>query len=69
MEEIYTISMEKLKEYIKEENCMPNEKAWNCFAVEKNLLSSRSISYLSGVGFNTLCRKIMKQINKEKREL
>lgn len=69
MNEIYTISVEKLKEYLENNKSMPSEKEWNRFAVEKKLLSSKTISFLAGMGFNTLCRKMMKQITQEKKEL
>ena len=69
MDEIYTISMEKLKEYLFKKNCMPSEKVWNRFAVEQNSLSSKTITYLSGIGFNKICRNMMKQINQNKKEL
>ena len=61
--------MEKLKEYLFKKNCMPSEKVWNRFAVEQNLLSSKTITYLSGIGFNKICRNMMKQINQNKKEL
>jgi len=32
-------------------------------------LSSKTIGYLSGIGFNTLCRKIRKEINWKKRQI
>jgi len=69
MNEIYTISMEKLKEYLEANKGMPSEKEWNRFAVKNELLSSKTISFLSGMGFNTLCRKMMKQITHEKKKL
>lgn len=60
----YHLTIDALKKYIKENNKRPNEKQWNRFAIENNYLSSESIGYMCGIGFNKLCRKIIKEIKK-----
>lgn len=61
---MYHITIEALKKYIKETGKRPNEKEWNKFAVANNYLSSESIGYLCDIGFNKLCRKIIKKSKK-----
>lgn len=63
----YTESINALIEYMKEYEKNPNEKHWDNYAIQNKYLSSKTIGYLSGVGFNTLCRNLRKQINKQKR--
>lgn len=60
----YEESIYALIEYIKENEQNPNEKKWDKIAVDKKYLSSKTIGYISGVGFNKLCRNLRKQINK-----
>ncbi len=62
----YEESINALIQYMKEHDVNPSEKCWNHYAIQKKYLSSKTIGYLSGIGFNTLCRKTRKQINKEK---
>lgn len=64
----YEESMRALFVYLKNNEKNPSEKVWNQYAVEKRYLSSKTIGYLSKTGFNTLCRELRKQINKEKRQ-
>lgn len=61
MEKEYAEGIEKLKLYIKITNTIPSEKAWNSYAMQENLLSSKSLEYFNGTKFNKLCRKIMKK--------
>ena len=63
---MYNITIVALKDYIKKTNKRPNEKLWNQFAIQNNYLSSESIGYISGIGFNKLCRELIKKVNKEK---
>lgn len=63
----YTESINALIEYMKEYERNPNEKQWDKYAIQNKLLSSKTIGYLSEIGFNTLCRNLRKQINREKR--
>ncbi len=64
---LYNESIEALIQYMREHDENPNEKSWNHYAINKKYLSSKTIGYLSGMGFNTLCRKKRKLINKEKK--
>ena len=45
----------------------PNEKQWDKYAVQNKYLSSKTIGYLTEIGFNRFCRNLRKQINNEKR--
>ena len=68
IENIYEKSINALIQYMKLHDTNPSEKCWNHYAINKKYLSSKTIGYLSGMGFNTLCRKTRKQLNKEKRK-
>lgn len=57
----YEKSLKELERYIKTTRTRPNEKTWNKFAVQNGYLSSESIGYICGIGFNKLCRKIIKR--------
>lgn len=61
---MYHITIEALKKYIKEKKKRPNEKEWNKYAIQNNYLCSESIGYICDIGFNKLCRKIIKEIKK-----
>lgn len=63
----YTESVNALIEYMKRYEKNPNEKQWDKYAIQNEYLSSKTIGYLSEIGFNTFCRNLRKQINKEKR--
>ena len=63
----YVESMSALMAYLKNNEENPNENTWNHYAVENEYLSSKTIGYLSKIKFNTLCRKLRKQVNREKR--
>lgn len=65
----YKNSMEALIEYMNENEKNPSEKQWNQYATCQKYLSGKTIGYLSGMGFNTLCRKLRKEINKKKRQV
>ena len=60
MEEKYHKSIKALKMYMSITKLIPSEKEWNRFAVEEKLLSSQSIQYYIQIGFNKLCRNLMK---------
>lgn len=64
----YEKSMGALVQYMKDNEENPSEKRWNRYAISQKCLSSKTIGYLSGIGFNTLCRKLRKELNKEKRQ-
>lgn len=61
---LYNITIEALKKYIKDNKKRPNEKEWNKYAIKNNYLCSESIGYICGIGFNKLCRQIIKKIKK-----
>lgn len=60
----YNTSIYALTEYIKNNEKNPNEKSWNKMAVEDDYLSSETIGYLYGEGFNKLCKDIRKKLKK-----
>lgn len=64
----YKNSMEALIGYMSKNEKNPSEKQWNQYAMCQKYLSGKTIGYLSGMGFNTLCRKLRKEINKKKRQ-
>ena len=64
----YEESMNALIHYMKNHDKNPNEKCWNQYAINKKYLSSKTMGYLSGMGFNTLCRQKRKELNQEKKQ-
>ena len=65
----YDESIYALIEYMKNNEKNPSEKKWDQIAISNEYLSSKTIGYVSGIGFNKLCRNLRKQINKEKRQM
>ncbi len=65
-EQYYQESIEALTQYIKENKSIPTEKVWNKIAFAKNLLTSQSLGYLSGIKFSDICKDIYKNYKKEK---
>ena len=65
----YRESIDALINYMKNNEQNPSENRWDRYAIIKKHLSSKTLGYLSGIGFNTLCRNIRKQINKNKRQI
>lgn len=61
VEVYYEKSIKELEKYIKKTKTRPNEKTWNRYAVENGYLCSETIGYICGIGFNKLCRKIIKK--------
>ena len=61
MREHYERSVEVLKLYMKITKQRPSERQWNKYARIENLLSRKSIEYLSGIKFNKMCRKLIKK--------
>lgn len=68
VENDYERSVKALEKYIKQNEKNPTEKVWDLIAIKEGYLSSRSIGYLSGEGFNIFCKSIRKQQKKEKEE-
>ena len=62
---MYYITIEALEQYIKTTGKRPNERTWNRYAVENNYLSGETIGYICGIGFNKLCRILIKNKNKK----
>lgn len=60
VESHYASSIDALSQYINENEKNPTEKIWNQFAREHGFLSSLSLGYISGFGFNILCKKMRK---------
>ena len=58
----YNDSINALIEYIRKNEFNPNEIKWNRYAVEKRYLSSETIGYIYGDGFNSLCKEIRKKL-------
>lgn len=64
----YEESLYALIQYMKNNEKNPSENVWNKIAIKNKYLSGKTIGYLSNVGFNTLCRKLRRGINKNKRQ-
>lgn len=62
----YQKSLHGLIEYMKKNEKNPSESVWNRFAIANRYLASKSMGYLSGTGFNRLCKNIRKKLNKMK---
>lgn len=64
LQNYYLDSIIALIEYMKLNEVNPSEKRWDKYAIENRYLSSKTIGYMYEDGFNNLCRKIRKLINK-----
>ena len=64
----YDVTIYALIQYMKKNEKNPSEKSWDRIATKDKYLSSKTIGYISGLGFNKLCRNLRKQINKDKRQ-
>lgn len=58
----YTKSMQALIEYIQINEKNPSEVRWNHYAIKKGYLSSQTMGYIYGQGFNKLCKAIRKKL-------
>lgn len=58
----YNESYYALNEYIKKYNNTPSEVKWNKYAIENQYLSSQTIGYIYGKGFNKLCKELKKEL-------
>ena len=61
----YMIAYNKLKELLKNNGIFPTEKEWNNIAKNEKYLNSRSIKYVSGMGWRNLKKKIKLEIKSE----
>ncbi len=57
----YEYSLNGLEQYMKENEKNPSEQRWNKYALEHGYLSAKVIGYLSGKGFNKLCKQKRKE--------
>lgn len=64
----YNKTIYALIQHMKNNEKNPSEKKWDKIAIEEQYLSSKTLGYISGMGFNKFCKKLRKQINKEKRQ-
>lgn len=62
----YDKSFDELIKYMKKEKKIPSEKAWNRFAYDNNLLSSKTMEYIYGLRFNIMCKEIKSKKKKQK---
>lgn len=56
----YSNSFNGLTEYIRENEMNPSEVRWNRYAIINDYLSSKTMGYIYGNGFNKLCKEIRK---------
>lgn len=68
-ENYYEKSIYALIQYMKINEQNPSENKWNSIATKNKYLSSKTMGYLSAMGFNKLCRKLRKAINRNKRQI
>lgn len=64
----YDETIYALIQYMKNNEKNPSEKRWDEVAIKEQCLSSKTIGYVSGIGFNKFCRNLRKQINRIKRQ-
>lgn len=57
-------SKEILTQYLKEHKKVPTGKEWDKYAVILNCLSSKTMGFIDGEGFKSLCYKIKEDIKK-----
>ncbi len=65
LQNYYLNSILELIEYMKMNPKNPSESRWNKYAIKKGCLSSKTLGYMYEDGFNNLCRKLRKEINKK----
>ena len=53
----YENSLSGLEQYMRDNEKNPSEQRWNRYALEHGYLSAKVIGYLSGKGFNKLCKQ------------
>lgn len=61
----YLDSLIALIQYMKVHDKNPSESRWNKYAIQNRYLSSKTMGYIYEEGFNNLCRKIRKELNKK----
>lgn len=63
--EYYKIAIKKLKEVTEQLENFPTIEEWNSFAKKNNFISSVSIEYISGLNWNYLRVKILRELKME----
>lgn len=58
----YNDSLDALIKYMKINEKNPSEVRWNKYAIENRYLSSQTMGYIYGNGFNKLCKEIRKEL-------
>lgn len=58
----YNDSLSALIKYIETNEVNPSEVRWNNYAVKNGHLSSQTMGYIYGNGFNKLCKEIRKEL-------
>lgn len=62
LQSYYNNSINALIEYIKINEINPSEVRWNNYATKRGYLSSQTMGYIYGDGFNKLCKEIRKEL-------
>ena len=57
MKELYAKSLQEIRNI----GGVLSRKRWNELAMEKNLLSTESLKYISGIEFEELCLQVLKE--------
>lgn len=58
----YNDSLYALIKYIKMNEKNPSEVIWNKYSIKNGYLSSQTMGYIYGNGFNKLCKEIRKEL-------
>lgn len=67
-EQYYQKSLEALTNLIKDKREIPTEKAWNRLAGDNGYLTSQSLGFIAQMKFPELCKKIYKEVQKQKKK-
>jgi len=62
LQSYYNDSLNALIKYIETNEKNPSEVRWNNYVVKKGYLSSQTMGYIYGNGFNKLCKEIRKEL-------
>lgn len=57
MKELYEKSLQEIRNI----GGVLSRKCWNEIAMKKNLLSTESLKYISGIEYETLCLQVLEQ--------
>lgn len=67
-EQYYQKSITALTELIRGKKQVPTEKEWNHLAGTDNYLTSQSLGFIAQAKFSEICKKIYKELQKQKGE-